>query len=102
MTEQKLWTPTFVALTGANFIAALALYLIVVKIIPFAAYAYDVPYGVAGFAVTTFSFSAMLTRVLLGRKIDEWGLKKSIVLGFILLSIAGGTVCYMLLVQLVF
>ena len=89
MTEQKLWTPTFLTLTGANFNAALALYLIVVKIIPFSAYAFDVSYGVAGFAVTTFSFSAMLTRVLLGRKIDEWGLKRSIILGFILLSIAG-------------
>lgn len=89
MKNERLWTPTFIALTAANLIASLALYLLIVKIIQFASYTYGVSYGVAGIAVTTFSFSAMLTRILLGRKIDQWGLKKSILIGFACLSLAG-------------
>ena len=78
---QKLWSRTFIVLMGVNFCSALSFYLIMVKIVEFAMETYGVPHSAAGLAITAYVIAALFTRLVFGGKIDEWGVKCSLVVG---------------------
>ena len=81
MSKQGLWTRTFIVLMVVNFCSALSFYLIMVKITEFAIDTYGVPPAVAGLAVSAYVIAALATRIGFGRKIDEWGVKRSLAIG---------------------
>ncbi len=54
MTQDKLWTRTFIVLMGVNFCSALSFYLIMVKIAEFAVDTYGLPQSVAGTTITAY------------------------------------------------
>lgn len=82
--KEKLWTRSFIVLMGVNFSSALSVYLILVEIAEYVMNAYGVPIGVAGFAVTAYVVASLLSRMFLGGKIDQWGLKRSIIIGSVI------------------
>ena len=53
MTQEKLWTPAFIALMAVNFCGALAFYLIAVKITEFAVDTYAVAQSLAALTMTS-------------------------------------------------
>ncbi len=79
--KPKIWTPTFIILTAVNFVSALVFYLFIVKIVEYTMLTYGSSHSAAGLMVTAYVISSLLTRLLLGGKIDEWGLKRSIIIG---------------------
>ena len=79
--REKLWTRSLIVLMGVNFCSALSFYLIMVKITEYAIATYDVAPSVGGLTITAYVISALVTRVLFGRKIDAWGVKRSLVIG---------------------
>ena len=81
MNEEKLWTRAFIALMVVNFCGALAFYLIAVKVTEFAVDTYGVPQSMAALTMTAFVIAALLTRLFLGGRIDEWGVKRSLLIG---------------------
>lgn len=86
--HSKLWTRSFIALMGVNFCSALAFYLIMVKIAEFAMVEYGVGQSLAGTMITSFVIAALLTRLLLGGRIDAWGVKRSLAIGAVVNVIA--------------
>lgn len=81
MTQEKLWTPAFIALMAVNFCGALAFYLIAVKITEFAVDTYAVAQSLAALTMTSFVIAALFTRLFFGGRIDSWGVKKALVIG---------------------
>lgn len=81
MTQEKLWTRSLIVLMGVNFSSALAFYLIMVKITEYAMDAYGLSHSMAASTITAYVISALFTRVIFGRKIDVWGVKRSLVIG---------------------
>lgn len=79
--KPKIWTPTFLILTAVNFVSALVFYLFIVKIVEYTMLTYGSSHSAAGLMVTAYVISSLLTRLLLGGKIDDWGLKRSIIIG---------------------
>lgn len=88
--KEKLWTPSFIILTCVNFLTALVYYLIAVKIVEYTMAAYSVVHSVAGSMVTSYVIAAIFTRIALGGKIDQWGLKRSMIIGAALIAVASG------------
>lgn len=82
--KPKLFSVTFVILVAANFVSALNYYLLAVKIVEYAIQLYGVSYGVAGLMISSYVISAMASRIVFGKAIDDWGYKKSIVMGFVI------------------
>lgn len=81
MAKQGLFNRTFIVLMGVNFCSALSFYLVMVKITQFAMETYGVVHSVAGLSVTVYVIAALLTRLLFGSKIDQWGVKRALVVG---------------------
>ena len=79
--QPGLWSRALVVLMGLNFCSALSFYLIMVKIIEFAIDTYGAAYSVAGTTVSAYVIAALLTRLFFGGKIDQWGVKRSLVIG---------------------
>ena len=79
--QEKLWTRSLIVLMGVNFCSALSFYLIMVKITEFAIATYGVTPSVGGLTITAYVISALFTRIFFGRKIDIWGVKRSLVMG---------------------
>ena len=80
--REKLWTKSFIVLTCVNFVSALTFYLLMVKMTEYAYTTYNVSQSVAGGALSSYIIGALLTRLFLGGRIDEWGARKSLFLGF--------------------
>ena len=72
MAQSRLWTRTFIVLMVINFCSALSFYLIMVKIVEYAMETYDATYSAAGLMITVYVIAALITRLLFGRKIDQW------------------------------
>lgn len=85
---ERLWSPSFIALTAANFILAMVYYLVAMKIVEFAFETYSVTYSAAGAMVSMFAIAAVVTRVVFGGKMDTWGLRRSAVLGAAIIVVA--------------
>lgn len=81
MAQGRLWTRTFIVLMGINFCSALSFYLIMVKIVEYSMETYDATYSAAGFMITVYVIAALVTRLLFGRKIDQWGVKRALAIG---------------------
>ena len=81
MGQSKLWTKSFVMLMGVNFCSALSFYLIMVKITEYAVERYEVVQSVAALTVSVYVIAALLTRLFFGRRIDQWGVKRSLAIG---------------------
>ncbi len=88
--KEKLWTPSFIVLTCVNFLTALVYYLVAVKIVEYTMATYGVSHSVAGSMVTSYVIAAIFARLAFGGKIDQWGLKKAIILGAALTALASG------------
>lgn len=86
--QPRLWTGTFIALTCINFCSALVFYLLTVILTEYAVVTYDASYSEGGLTVTCYVIAAMVTRVVLGSRIDVWGVKKSLFIGFAINLIA--------------
>lgn len=80
--DKKLFNPSFVALACMNFLVSLSFYLLMVKFVEFAERVYGVSSGIAGLTISVYVVGALTTRVLLGRRIDFWGVRKSLFVGF--------------------
>ena len=81
MQPEKLWTRTFIVLMGVNLCSALSFYLIMVKITEFAVDTYGVSQSVGGAMVSVYVIAALATRLFFGKRIDSWGVKRSLVIG---------------------
>lgn len=81
MGQSKLWTKSFIMLMGVNFCSALSFYLIMVKITEYAVERYEVVQSVAALTVSVYVIAALLTRLFFGRRIDQWGVKRSLAIG---------------------
>lgn len=79
--QPKIWTPSFMVLTAVNFVSALVFYLFIVSIVEYTMITYQASYSAAGLMVSAYVISSLCTRLFLGGKIDQWGLKCSIVFG---------------------
>lgn len=88
MTQEKLWTRSLIVLMGVNFSSALAFYLIMVKITEYAMDTYGLPHSVAALTITAYVISALFTRMVFGRKIDIWGIKRSLLIGSVVNVVA--------------
>ena len=88
--KEKLWTPSFVLLTLANFVVALAYYLIAMKIVEYAYSVYHVSYSAAGAMVTLYAAASVTTRFVFGARMDSWGLRRSALVGGALIVVASG------------
>lgn len=88
--SEKLWTRSFIVLTAANFLTALVYYLIAVKIVEYTMATYNVAHSVAGSMVTSYVIAAIFARIAFGGKIDKWGLKRAIIIGAAVISVASG------------
>lgn len=88
VSRPKIWTPSFTVLTAVNFVSALVFYLFIVSIVEYTMLAYQVSYGAAGLMVSAYVIASLCTRLFLGRKIDQWGLKRSIVFGTVVNMVA--------------
>lgn len=77
----KIWTPSFTVLTAVNFVSALVFYLFIVSIVEYTMVTYRASYSAAGLMVSAYVIASLCTRLFLGGKIDQWGLKRSIVFG---------------------
>lgn len=88
--KEKLWTPSFVLLTLANFVVALAYYLVAMKIVEYAYSAYHVSYSAAGAMVTLYAAASVTTRFVFGARMDSWGLRRSALVGGGLIVVASG------------
>lgn len=88
--RERIWTPSFTLLTCVNFLTALVYYLIAVKIVEYTMVTYGVTHSVAGSMVTSYVIAAIFARIAFGGKIDIWGLKRSIIIGAVLVAIASG------------
>ena len=86
--KPKIWTPSFIILTTVNFISALVFYLFIVKIVEYTMLTYGSSYSAAGLMVTAYVAASLCTRLLLGNKIDTWGLKRSIIIGTVVNMVA--------------
>ena len=86
--QDKLWTRAFIALMVVNFCGALGFYLIAVKITEFSVDTYGVAQSIAAFSMTSFVIAALLTRLLLGGRIDKWGVKRSLLIGSAVSAVA--------------
>lgn len=86
--KPKIWTASFTVLTTVNFVSALVFYLFIVKIVEYTMITYGASYSAAGLMVTAYVISSLLTRLLLGSKIDQWGLKRSIIIGTVVNLVA--------------
>lgn len=80
--QEKLWTKSFIVLTCVNFISALTFYLLMVKMTEYAYVTYHVSQSVAGGVLSSYIIGALLTRLFLGGRIDEWGARRSLFIGF--------------------
>ena len=81
MQQPKLWSRSLIVLMGINFCSALSFYLVMVKITQFAIDTYAVSSSVAGLTISVYVISALFSRMFFGGKIDEWGVKRSILIG---------------------
>lgn len=88
MEKQKLWTRTFIVLMVINFCSSLSYYLLATKITEYSAFQYDLALSIAGTVMTAYVISALFCRLIFGKKIDEWGIKCSIVIGYVVNAIA--------------
>ena len=88
--REKLWTPSFVLLTLANFVVALAYYLVAMKIVEYAYSTYHVSYSAAGAMVTFYAIASVVTRFVFGARMDSWGLRRSALVGGALIVLASG------------
>lgn len=80
--KDKIWTPVFTAITAINFLHSLGFYLLLVMLTQYSVLAFGVSYGVAGLGMTVYVVSSVLTRMFLGSRIDVWGPKVALIVGF--------------------
>lgn len=88
--KEKLWTLSFIVATLANFVVALAYYLVAMKIVEYAHVTYDVSYSAAGAMITLYAVASVSTRFVFGSRMDSWGLRRSALLGGALIAVAAG------------
>ena len=88
MEQQRLWTRSFIVLMGVNLCCALSFYLITVKITEFAVDTYGVPQSLAAMTVTVYVITALLTRLFFGKRIDSWGVKRTLAIGAVINAVA--------------
>lgn len=80
--KPKLVSTPFVMLACVNFLSALCYYLLLADMTDYAIVTYGVEYNVAALTVTSFVVGSLLARLLLGGRIDEWGIRRSLFLGY--------------------
>ena len=80
--EGKIWNKSFTVLTCTNFLSTLAFYLLMVAVTGYSVEAYNIDLGTAALAVTLYVAGSMLGRILFGKRIDAWGFKRAVLIGY--------------------
>ncbi len=76
MTEQKLWTRSFVIITVENFLIAMNFIVLVAVVAKFATAEFGASTTLAGFAAGIFILGAVFTRPVCGKWIYRIGQKR--------------------------
>lgn len=84
MSKPKLWTKDFIIVSSINFFLALVFYLLIVIIGVFAVEEYQATASQAGLITGIFIIGTLIGRLFIGRKIESYGLKKTMIIGLIL------------------
>ena len=88
MSSEKIFTPSFVMLASCNFLGAMNFYLLTAIFTEFSLKTYDVGYSTAALSVSLYIIGALCARVLLGGQIDKWGIKASLLVGYVLIAVS--------------
>ena len=91
MNRQKLWSANYVLLLMYNLCHSLGFYITMVVFTGYCSETYGLAPGVASLSVTVYVLAAIAARLLLGKQLDRWGLKTSLVIGFV-----GNLICFLL------
>jgi len=84
MNRERLWTKDFISVMLTNFLLTLFMYLLLVTIPSYAVTQFQASTSTAGLVSGIFIIGALIGRLLIGRKIGDFGSKKILVTGLLL------------------
>lgn len=90
MAKAKLWTKQFVFVSIVNFVLMLSMYLLLVTMAPYSIDTYGASVSMAGLVASIFVIGSLIGRLFAGRKIQQIGSKKILLIGssiFLILSL---------------
>lgn len=85
--KDRLWTKNFVLISSINFLLTLVFYLLVVTIAMYAADTYHATASQAGLVTGTFIIGTLISRLLMGRLISQFGRKRTLWVGSLLFTL---------------
>ena len=91
MSQPKIFTPSFVTLMVCNFLGAMNFYLLTAIFTEFSLKTYSLDYSTAALSVSLYIIGALLARFLLGGQIDNFGIKRSLLAGYLILAVTSCT-----------
>ena len=85
--KAKLWTKDFIVVSSVNFLLTLVFYLLMVTIALYAVKEFDASTSEAGLITGIFIVGTLFGRLYIGRIIDSFGRKKTLVIGLIFFTL---------------
>lgn len=85
--RERLWTKDFSLLFSINFFLTFIFYLLMMTMAVYAMQEFNASTSVAGLVAGIFIIGEIIARFFIGRKIDEIGRKKVLMIGLILLTL---------------
>ena len=90
MDTPKLWTKDFVIIFGTNFFTHVVFYMLMVTVAIYTMNTFDASEGIAGLATGVFVLASLVARVFVGKYMNAIGLKKVLIIGLVIFTIAMG------------
>lgn len=81
--SEKIFKRDFFLITGANFCSSLMFNLMIVVITGYAASAFNTGTSAGSLAASIYIIGALVGRLIIGPKIDEWGARCTMIIGFL-------------------
>ncbi|GGJ73494.1 MFS transporter [Virgibacillus salexigens] len=81
MTKEKLWTKDFVFVSIVNFVLMLSMYLLLVTMATYSMETYGASVSLGGLVASIFVIGSLIGRLFSGKKIQETGSKKILIIG---------------------
>lgn len=88
MSKAPLWTQSFIAIAGLNFLATVVFYLLIVVVALYASRDLQASVSESGFVVGIFILGALTGRLLCGQIIERAGRKRTMIVGLLLSLLA--------------
>ncbi|MEI2732410.1 MAG: MFS transporter [Dermatophilaceae bacterium] len=85
--DDRLWTPSFVALSLANLCVSFTFYVLVATLAGYAVNAYSAGQAQAGLVSSIFFIGAMLARLVAGRVLTAYGARRVVVWSLVALGL---------------